>query len=138
MLVGLVAGVVVGVVVGVVRVVSITDVSAVCSPITRNTKVVRPSRIYIYSYKKVLRFPYKHCKVPFVVDSDVAVLVVVFDSSVDVSVDVFMVVVVIEVDVSVDVFMVVVVIEVDVPRLVVKGVVARMVVGGSSSEMGKE
>ena len=48
---------------------------------------------------------------------------VVFDSSVDV---------------SVDVFMVVVVIEVDVPRLVVKGVVARMVVGGSSSEMGKE
>ena len=85
-----------------------------------------------------MRFPYKHCKVPFVVDSDVAVLVVVFDSSVDVSVDVFMVVVVIEVDVSVDVFMVVVVIEVDVPRLVVKGVVARMVVGGSSSEMGKE
>ena len=139
MRVGLVAGVVVGVVVGVVRVVNITDVSAVCSPITRNTKVVRPSRIYIYLInEKVLRFPYKHCKVPFVVDSDVAVLVVVFDSSVDVSVDVFMVVVVIEVDVSVDVFMVVVVIEVDVPRLVVKGVVARMVVGGSSSEMGKE
>ena len=65
------------------------------------------------------------CKVPFVVDSDVAVLVVVVDSSV-------------EGEASVDVFMVVVVIEVDVPRLVAKVVVARVVVGGSSSEMGKE
>ena len=36
----------VGVVVGVVKVVSITDVSVVGSPIPRNTKVVRPSRIY--------------------------------------------------------------------------------------------
>ena len=52
-------------------------------------------------------------------------MVVVVDSSV-------------EGEASVDVFMVVVVIEVDVPRLVVKGVVARMVVGGSSSEMGKD
>ena len=116
-------GVVVGVVVGLVRVVSITDVSAVCSPIPRNTKVVRPSRIYIYLNEKFLRISCKHCKVPFVVDSDVAVLVVVVDSSVDV---------------SVDVFMVVVVIEVDVPRLVFEVVVARVVVGGSSSEMEKD
>ena len=109
----------VGVVVGVVKVVSITDVSVVGSPIPRNTKVVRPSRIYTYIYiQKFLRFPYKHCKVPFVVDLDVDVLVTVVESSV------------------VDVFMVVVVIEVDVPRLVAKVVVARVVVGGSSSEMG--
>ena len=65
------------------------------------------------------------CKVPFVVDSDVAVLVVVVDSSV-------------EGEASVDVFMVVVVIEVDVSRLVAKVVVPRVVVGRSSSEMGKE
>ena len=38
----------------------------------------------------------------------------------------------------VDVFMVVVVIEVDVPRLVAKVVVARVVVGGSSSAVEKE
>ena len=84
---------------------------------------MRHSRIYIYIYiinESFLRFPYKHCKVPFVVDSDVDVLVVVVDSSV------------------VDVFMVVVVIEVDVPRLVAKVVVARVVVGGSSSEIEKE
>ena len=70
---------------------------------------------------KFLRFPYKHCKVPFVVDLDVDVLVVVVDSSV------------------VDVFMVVVVIEVDVPRLVAKVVVARVAVGvGRVAEMEKE
>ena len=63
---------------------------------------------------------------------DVDVLVVVVDSSV---VKVFMVVV----DSSVvDVFMVVVAIEFDVPRLVAKVLVARVVVGGSPSEMEKE